>query len=140
MQTSAGFRSTSTRLALALSISLIAVVAVHAQSGGGGGGGGGRGGKGGGHSKSAPTSTGSPSANIPPETPLEKIEIVGVIRAIDSAAGRITIEYEPVDELNWPKGTMPFVVSQTALLDHATVGEKVRFKLQSQQISALTPY
>jgi Cu(I)/Ag(I) efflux system protein CusF len=121
---------------LALSISLVAAVAAQAQSGGGSG----RGGKGGGHSKSAPATASTSSANVPPETPLEKIEIVGVIRAIDPAAGRITIEYEPVDALNWPKGTMPFVVSKTALLDGAAVGEKVRFKLQSQQISALAPF
>jgi Cu/Ag efflux protein CusF len=45
-----------------------------------------------------------------------------------------------VDALDWPAGTMPFVVAKPALLDGATVGEKVRFKLESQQISELTAY
>ena len=73
-------------------------------------------------------------------TPLNKIQITGVIRAIDPATDRITIAYEPVDALNWPAGTMPFEVSNTALLKAAPVGSRVHFKLESQQISELTPY
>jgi Cu/Ag efflux protein CusF len=71
---------------------------------------------------------------------VSSIEIIGVIKAIDADANRITIAYEDVEGLNWPAGTMPFVVSKTELLKGASVGEKVRFKLESQQISALTPY
>jgi Cu/Ag efflux protein CusF len=68
------------------------------------------------------------------------IDIIGVIKAIDPNNNRVTIAYEDVEALNWPAGTMPFVVSKTALLKAASVGEKVRFRLESQQISALTPY
>jgi Cu(I)/Ag(I) efflux system protein CusF len=71
---------------------------------------------------------------------LSKIEIVGVIKAIDPEASRITIAYEPVDALDWPAGTMPFVVSKPALLTAAAVGQKVRFRLESQQITDLTPF
>lgn len=71
---------------------------------------------------------------------MSSIEIVGVIKAIDPNTNRITIAYEDVEALNWPAGTMPFVVSKTELLKSATVGEKVRFKLDSQQIAALAPY
>ncbi|MDB5445309.1 MAG: hypothetical protein JWQ97_626 [Phenylobacterium sp.] len=71
---------------------------------------------------------------------MSSIEIIGVIKAIDPNNNRVTITYEDVEALNWPAGTMPFVVSKTELLKGATVGEKVRFKLESQQISTLTPY
>jgi Cu/Ag efflux protein CusF len=126
--------------ALALCI-LLAATSAHAQIGGGGGRGGGGGGRGGGQkappSSSAPTASSTP---IPRQTPLSEISIVGVIRAIDAAGGRVTIAYEPVDALDWPAGTMPFVVAKPTLLDGATVGEKVRFKLESQQISWLTAF
>ena len=52
----------------------------------------------------------------------------------------ITIDYEAVELLGWPKGTMPFEVSKSELLSRASVGEKVRFKLDSHQISDLEPY
>ena len=35
---------------------------------------------------------------------------------------------------------MPFVVSKAELLNGITVGEKVRFHLESQQISTLAPF
>ena len=140
----------SKRLLALVMVGLAAATAVHAQYGGGGMGGGmggGRGGgHGGGHRGGKPTQPGGDAQpridrpSLTRETPLNKVEIVGVVRAIDRTAGRITIAYEDVDALNWPAGTMPFEVSKTALLDAATVGEKVRFKLESQQISDLAPY
>ncbi len=123
----------SKRAALSLAACLIANAGAHAQSGG-------HSGRGGGHSKGGAAPSSASSSPIPADTPLDKIEIVGVIRAIDPAAGRITIAYDAVDALSWPKGVMPFVVSKTALLEHRAVGEKVRFKLQSQQISDLEPF
>ncbi len=118
----------------------VATVA-EAQSGGGGGGGrhggGGRGGSGG-----APSGSGSSSST--PVGQRDKatntIEIVGVVRAIDPTADRVTIDYEAVDALGWPHGSMPFVVSKPDLLKGVTVGEKVKFKLDSQQISELKPF
>ena len=129
-------------------MALVPAAAAHAQYGGGMGGGGGGMGGGGGHKghggrsqdPSSSPSPASPERPPPPATPLNKIEIVGVIKAIDRATDRITIAYEAVDALNWPAGTMPFGVSETALLKDAAVGEKVRFKLQSQQISELHPF
>jgi Cu/Ag efflux protein CusF len=114
---------------------------------GGGGGGGGMGGGGGGHGgrggrghapPSDPTATPTPAPTA--AKPVSGVEIVGVIKAIDPGSNRVTIAYEDVDELHWPAGTMPFVVSKSALLKDASIGEKVRFKLDSQQISTLTPY
>jgi Cu/Ag efflux protein CusF len=65
---------------------------------------------------------------------------VGVVRAIDPDAKRITIDYEAVEALDWPRGSMPFAVYRAALLDNVTVGEKVRFKLDAQQITELRPF
>lgn len=80
---------------------------------------------------------------MPPAPPLKAtstIEIIGVIKAIDASNNRVTIAYDDVEALSWPAGTMPFVVSKAELLKGASVGEKVRFKIESQQISSLAPY
>lgn len=77
---------------------------------------------------------------VNPNKPLSSVQIVGEVRAIDPENSRVTITYEEVVALNWPVGTMPFVVSKSELLKGVTVGEKVRFKLESQQISALAPF
>ena len=122
------------RVAPLLMICLAAASAAQAQSGAGRGhGGGGRGGHPPGGSASA-----SPAA--PAAKPFAQPEIVGVVKLIDPDAGRITIAYEPVEALDWPAGTQPFVVSRTALLKDLTVGEKVRFKLESQQIASIQPF
>jgi Cu/Ag efflux protein CusF len=99
----------------------------------------------GGRNRPSPSGGSSPtaapqSAPTPPPTPLNQIEIVGVVRAIDPAAKRITIDYEAVEALDWPRGSMPFAVYRAALLDNVTVGEKVRFKLDAQQITELRPF
>jgi Cu/Ag efflux protein CusF len=126
--------------------------AADAQFGGGmGGGGGGRGGGmggGGGHRgggrrqqpSDTPSSSTAPAPQARRETPLNKVEIVGVVKAIDTTGERLTIAYQPVDALNWPAGTMPFVVAKTDILSKVSVGEKVRFRIESQQISDLEPY
>ena len=137
----------SKRIFPILVICLATAGAAHAQYGGGGEMGGGMsGGHGGGHRgggkrppadpKPAPTAAPEPVHQTAPG----KNEITGVIEAIDPAAGRVTISYGEVDALNWPAGTMPFVVSKPSLLDGASVGEKVRFHIESQQITDLRPW
>ena len=124
-----------------LVIVLVSAASAQAQSGGGGGGRGGHGGRGG-----QPSSPESPASNavqapaVPPPKPENQIEIVGVVRAIDPGASQVTIAYDAVDELNWPPGTMPFTVYKADLLKAVTVGERVRFKLDSQRIVELTAY
>ncbi len=132
----------SKSILLALGLSLTIATTAQAQIGGGGGGHGGRGGGGGRSQQSqpAPSSGKSAPAVDPNATPLDEVEIIGVIRAIDAANDRVTIDYQAVEALNWPAGSMPFVVEKPALLDGVKVGEKVRFHLQSQQISALRPF
>ena len=107
----------------------MAATAAHAQFGGAGhphGGGSG--------------SSSRPAAAAPRPVPVSDTDIIGVIKAIDPAANRITIAYEPVPARNWPAGAMPFVVAKPELLTGATVGEKVRFKVDSQRIVELNPY
>jgi len=65
---------------------------------------------------------------------------VGVVQAIDRNAGRITLAYEPIEPLNWPAGSMSFVVSKPSVLEARSVGERVRFRLESHQITALTAF
>jgi len=131
------------RFIACLTIGLLAATAAHAQMGGGGGGGGGGGHGHGGHGGGAPAGggpTAMPTAPIPRQKPANEIEIIGVVRAIAPDTDRVTIAYEPVDALNWPAGSMPFVVAKSALLKDVTVGEKVRFRLDSQQIAELRPF
>ena len=127
-----------------LMIGLMAATLAQAQTvpgggaGGSGGGGHGHGGRGGGSGGAA--SPAMPAAAIPRQKPVNEIEIVGVIRAIAPDTGRVTIAYEAVDGLGWPAGTMPFPVSKSGLLKDVTVGEKVRFYLDSEQIADLKPF
>jgi Cu/Ag efflux protein CusF len=118
------------RIALLL-ICLLAATAAYAQPGGGGGGGRGRGG--------GPTGA-KPPAAARPAKPFKTPEIIGVVKAVDVDAGRITIAYDTVEALNWPPGTQPFPVAKTALLTGVSVGEKVRFSLDSGQIAAIRPF
>jgi Cu/Ag efflux protein CusF len=127
------------RLVPLLLIALLAAPAAHAQFGGGGRGGGGRGGRGG-QPPASSDSKPSDDAPRPKSKPADKIEIVGVITAIEPATDRVTIAYEAVEALNLPQGTRPFVVSKSALLKDRAVGDKVRFTLESQQVATLRPY
>jgi len=123
-------------LPLLLAILLVPATTAHAQFGSG------RGHGGRDHSPSG-GSSGPASASAPavkPPKPTNQIEIVGVVKAIDPEAQRVTIAYDAVEGLNWPHGTMPFAVYKPDLLKTVTVGERVRFKLDSQQITELTPY
>ena len=112
------------------------------MGGGAMGGGGGHGG--GGRRQQAPPEP--PAESAPPEHPKpgretapDKAQITGVIIAIDTANGRVTIRYDEVDALNWPAGTTPFTVEKPSLLSGLAVGQKVHFHVQSQQVSSIEP-
>ncbi len=127
------FKRTVTMLAL----SLIAATAAHAQYGG-------RGARGGGGKQdaSSPSSSRPADAPLPPgfNKPVNEAENIGVIKGVDLSTNRITIAYEPIEAMNWPKGVMPFAVQNPALLKDITVGQKVRFRLDSQAVVDLKPY
>ena len=121
--------------------------AAQAQYQGGGGGGGSGGGGGHGHRGGGSPSGGQgggPSraegAPLPKATPVDQVEIVGVVKQIGPEPDRLTIRYEAVEGLNWPAGMKPFEVEKTDLLKGVTVGEKVRFRLESQQIASMAPF
>ncbi|MCI3130780.1 copper-binding protein [Phenylobacterium aquaticum] len=61
----------------------------------------------------------------------------GVVEGIDAANGQVTITYQPIEVMNWPAGTKPFQVSRSKLLEGVAVGDKVGFKMESQQITQL---
>ena len=120
-----------------LAICLMAASAAQAQSYGGGHGRGSRGQR---SPNGSTQSSSAPGARKAPDTPVDDVDIIGVVKAIDAADGRVTIAYQAVDARNWPPGTMPFAVSKPELLAGVTTGEKVRFKLDSEQITDLKPF
>jgi Cu/Ag efflux protein CusF len=136
----------SKRFAVILLAGLIVAGAAKAQYGGGMGGG--MGGGGGGHrgggrhrqnQDQPPPASGAQPAPPPRQSALGKVQIDGTITAIDTANGRVTIAYGEVDALNWPAGTTPFQVEKPSLLTGLSVGEKVRFHIESQQIATIEP-
>jgi Cu/Ag efflux protein CusF len=124
------------RLLPILMACLMAASVAHAQSAGGHG----HGGRGRRPPDGSIPAPGAGPAPTQRSKPADQIEIVGVVRAIDPAAERVTIAYEENDALNWPAGTLPFAVSHSALLKDVSVGEKVRFQLESDHISVLRPF
>ncbi len=54
---------------------------------------------------------------------------VGVVKAIDKAAGTITLDHQAIPEAGWPAMTMGFKIAP-ALLDGIAVGDKVAFDLK----------
>jgi len=67
-----------------------------------------------------------------------QIDIWGVVKAI-GPEDRITIDYEEAPALDLPAGSRSFVVAKASLLKDVSVGEHVRFRLDSQQVSVLVP-
>lgn len=61
----------------------------------------------------------------------DRIQGRGIVKSIDSSAGRIVLMHEPV--LNWPAMTMPFAVRDRALLRGRRVGERILFEFQRPQ-------
>lgn len=86
---------------------------------------------------------GRPSGSRPPAVAhqaFKPTEITGVVKAVDETNGRITIAYETVEALGWPPGTQPFPVAKSALLTGVSVGQKVRFSLDSGAIATIRPF
>ena len=127
----------------ALGVASTAAAQMGGMGGGGGSMGGGRGR--GNHGGQKPSDSSSSSAKPPtspntPEKPVSEIDMFGVISAVDPKTQRLTIAYEANDALNLPKGEQPFEVAKTDLMTGAAVGERVRFRIDSHQISYLTPW
>jgi Cu(I)/Ag(I) efflux system protein CusF len=69
-------------------------------------------------------------------TPAEPARGTGVIEAVNTAAGTVTIAHQPIEALGWPAMTMSFKVANPELLKRATVGEKVEFSLGGREMSS----
>lgn len=54
---------------------------------------------------------------------------VGVVKAIDTAKGTITLQHEAIKAIGWPAMTMTFKVAAPGLLQGVKVGDKVQFGL-----------
>ena len=57
---------------------------------------------------------------------------VGVVRKVDAAQGKVTLQHEPIESLGWPAMTMAFHVKDGHLLAGLAPGRKVRFAFVQQ--------
>ncbi len=56
---------------------------------------------------------------------------IGVIKAIDTTKGTVTLAHEAISSIGWPAmASMELKVASTDLLKAAKIGEKVKFTLQ----------
>lgn len=55
---------------------------------------------------------------------------VGIVKKIDSKAGTVTFDHEPVKSLNWSAMTMGFKVTDKSLLDKLAEGKRVEFEFK----------
>jgi Cu(I)/Ag(I) efflux system protein CusF len=53
----------------------------------------------------------------------------GVVRAVNTQAGTVTLAHEPIPALGWPAMTMAFRVRSADLLNGVSVGARVHFVL-----------
>lgn len=65
---------------------------------------------------------------------------VGVVKSVDVKAGKAVIAHEPMPALNWPSMTMNFKVVDKAGLAVVKPGQKVRFTVTGQTVTAIKPY
>lgn len=60
----------------------------------------------------------------------------GGVKKIDPEKLRLTLAHDPIKKLGWPAMTMPFAVTNKALLQNLKVGDVVRFELKDEQTIA----
>ena len=61
----------------------------------------------------------------------------GVIKALDTKAGTVTLAHGPVQELKWPAMTMAFRLVKPELAKGLAVGQKVQFEFQAHGMAAV---
>lgn len=52
---------------------------------------------------------------------------VGIVKAVDTASGTITLQHEAITAIGWPAMTMAFKVASPTVLKRVKIGDKVRF-------------
>lgn len=55
----------------------------------------------------------------------------GIVKAIDTQAGEVTVAHGPIKTLQWPAMTMAFKVRDKALFDKLAVGKQITFQIIS---------
>lgn len=75
------------------------------------------------HSAHHPAGTAAPAAA---QAAADMAE--GEVRRVDKAGGKITLRHGEIKSLDMPPMTMVFQVSDRALLDRVSAGDKVRFR------------
>lgn len=53
----------------------------------------------------------------------------GTVNSVDAKAGKVNLNHEPIQSLDWPGMTMNFEVQDKAALSKLKPGQKVAFKL-----------
>lgn len=68
---------------------------------------------------------------------------VGIVKAIDTAKGTITLQHQAITIIGWPAMTMTFKADPPTLLTKVKVGEKVQFTLHpagmASTVTAIAP-
>lgn len=77
----------------------------------------------------------APTADAPSEGAV--IEGVGVVTAIDPAAGTISLDHGAIAAIDWPAMTMQFRAEDPAILEGIAVGDRVAFVLKSAAESTI---
>lgn len=62
---------------------------------------------------------------------------VGVVKAIDTAKGTITLKHRAIASIQWPAMTMTFKVASLDLLKAAKVGDVVNFGLHPAGMNSM---
>jgi Cu(I)/Ag(I) efflux system protein CusF len=74
--------------------------------------------------------------------PAGPINGVGTVTAVDAAAGRVSLDHDPIAAISWPAMSMQFTVEAPADLQGIAVGDRVSFELKSatetQVITSIT--
>ena len=63
---------------------------------------------------------------------------VGIVKAIDTAAGKITLAHEPIEALKWPAMTMLFKLAPAAVIGDVAAGDQVKFDFSGTDMNDLT--
>ena len=65
----------------------------------------------------------------------------GVVKAVDTAAGTVTLDHQEIPGVGWPAMTMTFKATSPSLLTGITAGDKVRFSVRiegdNNQVTAI---
>ena len=68
---------------------------------------------------------------------------VGVVKAVDSRAGNVTVQHGPIPGLGWPAMTMTFKARPPTMLARLKVGQSIRFDVRTwgaaAEITAVHP-